>query len=308
MLHMLRRRVTSSAIPLVVVLLGVFLLARMTGDPARLYLPLSATPQMRAAFRHAHGLDQPVLSQLGDYFSGLVHLDFGTSVSTGEPALSMALRAFPATLQLAAVTMLLALLISVALGSWAATRPNSLGDRVATLVSMTTGSTPDFWFAIMGIWIFAVVLGVLPTSGTTGIVSWVLPVATLLLRPVGVLTQVSRGSMVSALSAPYVKLARSKGAGTRRVVLRHALRNAAAPVLTVAGDQAVSLVNGAVVVETIFGWPGIGKLMIDSILGRDFAVLQAAVLVTAVTIFLLNIAIDVVHALLDPRIRSVKAA
>jgi peptide/nickel transport system permease protein len=169
---------------------------------------------------------------------------------------------------------------------------------------MTAASIPDFWFAITGVWIFAVVLGVLPTSGTGGAVAWVLPIATLLIRPLGVLTQVVRGAMVSALSAPYVRLARSKGAGDLRVVTHHALRNAAAPALTVAGDLTVGLVNGAVVVEAIFGWPGIGKLMIDAILQRDFAVLQAAVLLTAVSIFVLNIVIDACYALLDARVRD----
>jgi peptide/nickel transport system permease protein len=197
---------------------------------------------------------------------------------------------------------------AVVVGSLAAYRPNSFADRVASLTSMTAASVPDFWFAIMGVLVFAVTLGWLPTSGTTGAAAWVLPVATLLIRPFGVLVQVVRGAMVTALSAPYVKVARSKGASEKRVIFGHALRNAAAPGLTVAGDLTVGLVNGAVVVETVFGWPGIGKLMIDSILQRDFAVLQAAVLVTAVTIFALNILIDLGYALLDARVRQGVAA
>jgi peptide/nickel transport system permease protein len=221
----------------------------------------------------------------------------------------MALRAFPNTLQLAFVTMLLSVVIAVVLGSWAAYRPNSLADRISSVLSMTAGSVPDFWFAIMGVWVFAVLLSLLPTSGTdNGWLSWVLPVATLTVRPVGVLTQVVRGAMVSALSAPYVRLARSKGATDVRLVTHHALRNAAAPALTVAGDLAVGLINGAVVVETIFGWPGIGKLMIDSITGRDFAVLQACVLLTAISIFVLNILIDLGYALLDARVRETAKA
>jgi peptide/nickel transport system permease protein len=287
------------------VLLGVFLLARMTGDPAALYLPENASEAQKEAFRTANGLDLPIWRQLLDYLGGVVRLDFGTSLRTGEPAAEMALRAFPATLQLALTTMALAVVISIVIGSLAAYRPNSLADRVASFMSMTAASVPDFWLAITGVWIFAVLLGVLPTSGVDdGMLSWVLPIATLLFRPAGVLTQVVRGAMVSALSAPYVRLARSKGADSRQVVTDHALRNAAAPALTVAGDLAVGLVNGAVVVESIFGWPGIGKLMIDSILQRDFAVLQAAVLLTAVTIFALNVVIDLCYALLDARVRD----
>jgi len=302
----LRRRAVSGAIPLLVVLLGVFLLARLTGDPTALYLPESATPAQRAEFAAANGLDQPVWQQLLDYLAGVVQLDLGTSLRTEEPAAEMVLRAFPVTLSLAAVTMILAVLGAIVLGSWAAYRPNSPADRVSSFFTMTAASVPDFWLAVTGVWIFAVVLGVLPTSGMdNGLLSWILPIAVLMIRPLGVLTQVVRGAMVSALSAPYVRLARSKGADSRRVVTHHALRNAAAPALTVAGDLAVSLVNGAVIVETIFGWPGIGKLMIDSILQRDFAVLQAAVLLTAVTIFVLNVAIDIGYALLDARVRDV---
>jgi peptide/nickel transport system permease protein len=303
-LTFLRHRIASSAIPLVVVVLGVFCLARLTGDPANLYLPLSATQEMRAEFAARHGFDQPLLVQFGDYLTQVVRLDFGESLRTAEPAASAVLRAFPATLQLAGATMILAILGAIVVGSWAAYRPNSLADRVASFTSTTAASMPDFWFAIMGVLVFAVALGWLPTSGTVGGTAWVLPVLTLLIRPFGVLVQVVRGAMVTALSAPYIKVARSKGAGELRVVFGHALRNAAPPALTVAGDLTVGLVNGAVVVETIFGWPGIGKLMITSILQRDFAVLQAAVLVTAVTIFALNIVIDACYALLDSRVRQ----
>lgn len=305
MFRFLRRRIYTSLVPLFVVLLGVFFLARLTGDPTSLYLPESATQAQREAFRATNGFDQPVLAQLLDYFKGVVQLDFGQSLRTGEDASAMALRAFPATLQLAFATMFLAILGAVIIGCWAAYRPNSLADRISSLLSMTAASIPDFWFAIMGVYVFAILFGWLPTSGVdNGMLSWILPIATLLIRPLGVLTQVVRGAMVSALSAPYVRLARSKGAGDLRVVTHHALRNAAAPALTVAGDLMVGLVNGAVVVEAIFGWPGIGKLMIDAILQRDFAVLQAAVLLTAVSIFVLNIVIDACYALLDARVRD----
>lgn len=308
MLVYLRKRILSSALPLIVVVMGVFVLARLTGSPANLYLPLNATDQMRADFAARQGLDQPLLVQMVDYFGGVLTLDFGESLRTGESAAAMALRAFPATLQLAVTTMVLAIFLATVVGCWAALKPNGIADRISSFVSMAAASIPDFWLAIVGIWIFAITLGWLPTSGVNGASAWILPIATLLLRPFGVLVQIVRGAMVSALSEPYIKLARSKGASEMRVVTHHALRNAAAPALTVAGDLAVGLVNGAVVVETIFGWPGIGKLMIDSILQRDFAVLQAAVLLTAIAIFILNILIDLGYALLDARVRpTVKA-
>jgi peptide/nickel transport system permease protein len=308
MLTYLRSRVLSSAVPLVLVLLGVFLLSRLTGDPAALYLPETATTEQRQAFAEAQGLNDPLWKQLLGYLWNVLNLNFGTSLQTGESTLTMVLRAFPFTLQLAAVTMLLAVLGAIVLGSWAAFRPNTVADRVSSFLSMTAASVPDFWVAVTGVWVFAVVFKVLPTSGTqAGWLSWVLPIGVLLIRPLGVLTQVVRGGMVAALAAPYVRVARSKGADPLRVVTKHALRNAAAPVLTVAGDLAVGLINGAVVVETIFGWPGIGKLMIDSINQRDFALLQTAVLITALAIFVLNIVIDVCYLLLDARVRD-KAA
>lgn len=303
MLAYLRHRIVSSVLPLVAVILGVFAMARLTGNPVNLYLPEGATVQQRAEFSAKNGFDDPLLVQAGNYFGGILRFDLGESLRTGEGAATMALRAFPATLQLAGVTMLLAIVLGAIVGSWAAFKPNGMADRIASLLSMAAASIPDFWLAIMGVWIFAISLGWLPTSGVGGVSAWILPVTTLLMKPFGVLTQIVRGAMVSALSEPYVKLARSKGASEFRVASRHALRNAAAPALTVAGDLTVSLVNGAVVVETVFGWPGIGKLMIDSITQRDFAVLQAAVLVTAISIFVLNIFIDLCYALLDPRVR-----
>lgn len=298
------RRMRSSALPLLVVVIGVFVLARLTGDPSSLYLPLSATEDMRQAFREKNGLDQPVLVQLWNYLLDVSRFDFGESLITGRPAGEMALEAFPATLQLAAISLFLALFGAVLFGSLAALKPNSIIDRFANLTSLVGASMPDFWFAIVGILFFSINLGWLPTSGQGGILFWLLPVATLTLRPLGVLTQVVRASMSAILSEPYIKLARSKGVSQTRLVLGHALRNVSVAVLTVAGDLAVGLINGAVVVETIFGWPGIGKLMIGAILGRDFATLQAAVMLTAFAIFLLNFLIDLAYWALDPRVRS----
>lgn len=306
MLIFVRKRVVTSLLPLLAVLVGVFVLARLTGDPSALYLPPSATPDQHQRFAAINGFNDPIWQQLGRYIWDAAHLDLGTSLRTGDSAVGMALRAFPATLELASTTMILAVVLSTAIGSTAALKPNGIADRIASLFAMAAASIPDFWLAIVGILIFAIQLHWLPTSGVqAGYLSWVLPVLVLLMRPLGVLTQVVRGSMVAALTEPYAQTARSKGASEQQVIVHHALRNAAAPALTVAGDLAVGLINGAVVVETIFGWPGIGKLMITSILDRDFAVLQAAVLVTAVAIFMLNIVIDIVYALLDPRIRPV---
>jgi peptide/nickel transport system permease protein len=171
------------------------------------------------------------------------------------------------------------------------------------VLSLAGASAPDFWIALIGILVFAVALGWLPTSGTGTPWHWVLPIAVLFVRPFGLLVQVVRGSMIGALSSAYVKTARAKGVRERAVIFVHALRNGMLPVITVAGDQAAGIINGAVIVETVFGFPGVGKLMIDAISHRDFAVIQAAIMVTAVAIFVMNIVIDIAYAVLDPRIR-----
>ncbi len=216
----------------------------------------------------------------------------------------MVLEAFTWTLQLAFITMTLVTLCAILIGSLAAFNVGGVFDRLATFFSLIGASAPDFWIAIVSIVLFAVVLGWVPTSGTGTPLHWVLPVAVLFLRPFGLIVQVVRGSMITALNAPYVKTARAKGVKNKAIVFVHALRNALLPVITVIGDQAASLLNGAVVVETIFGFPGVGKLMIDSILQRDFNVIIAAITVTAVAIFVMNFLIDLAYAALDPRIRT----
>nr|WP_234893850.1 ABC transporter permease [Sinorhizobium medicae] len=281
----------------------VFFLSRLTGDPAYLYLPLDSSEAQRQAFSEAHGFNDPLVVQFGRYLVDLARFDFGDALSRNRPAMEVALEAFPQTLKLAAIAIVLSLCLAVVVGSLAAARPGSLFDKLATTASLAGASAPDFWVAIVAILVFSVGLGLLPTSGTGTALHWIMPIFVLTLRPFGLLVQVVRGTMMSALASPYVKTARAKGVNRSRIVFRHALRNSLLPVITVAGDLAASLVNGAVVVETIFGWPGIGKLMIDAIVRRDFALIQATVLVTAIAIFVLNIAIDLVYARLDPRIR-----
>lgn len=298
------RRGGQSLVALMALLVLVFFLSRLTGNPTDLYMPMDASLEQREAFATKHGFNDPLYVQFGTYLMNIAKFDFGDSIFQGRPAMQAALEAFPVTLRLAVITMALALGFSVLIGSLAAYRPGGLFDRVASLITISSASTPDFWLAIVGLLIFSVMLGWLPTSGTGTFWHWLLPVGVLLVRPLGLLTQVVRMSMISALASPYVKTARAKGAPKRRVVFVHALRNSMLSVITVAGDQAAALINGAVVVETVFGWPGIGNLMINAIKQRDFAVLQACILVTALAIFLMNILIDFAYSRLDPRIRG----
>ena len=297
------RRSIQSLFSLLALVILVFFLARLTGSPADLYLPQDATEEMRQQFDMQHGFDQPLYVQFVQFLVGLLHFDLGESIQFSRPAVDVVLQAFPTTLMLAAVALPIILTVAIVTGSLAAVRPGGLFDRVASILSLIGASTPNFWVAIVGVIIFAVTLGWLPTSGTGTPLHWVLPVAVLALRPTGVLVQVVRSSMVTALGSVYVKTARAKGVGKRTIVFVHALRNALLPVITVASDQLAGIVNGAVIVETVFGFPGIGKLMIDSVLLKDFAVIQAAVLVTALAVFIINIIVDITYALVDPRIR-----
>lgn len=297
------RRASHSVISVIGLLALVFFLTRLTGDPSSLFLPLDSTLEARVAFAKLHGFDQPVYWQFLQYLRDLLSLDFGESVRQNRSAMAVALEAFPQTLKLAFVAMVLSTVLALVVGSLAASRPGGLFDRAVSLVSLSGASAPDFWVAIVSILVFAVAFDLLPTSGTGNYLHWIMPIFVLMLRPFGLLVQVVRGAMLGALASPYIKTARAKGLRRRQIIFGHALRNSLLPVITVAGDLAAGLVNGAVIVETVFGWPGIGKLMIDAIIQRDFAVVQSTILVTATAIFILNICIDIVYAVLDPRIR-----
>lgn len=303
MLGYIGRRAYHSVISVIGLLTLVFFLTRLTGDPSALYLPLDSSLEARQDFARLNGLDQPIYMQFLSYLQNLLSLDFGQSLRQNRSAIEVALEAFPATLQLALIAMTLATGLAVLIGAMAAARPGSVFDRLAGLLSLTGASTPDFWIAIVGILVFSVGFGLLPTSGTGTGWHWIMPITVLMLRPFGLLVQVVRGTMISVLASPYIKTAHAKGMKRRKIIFGHALRNSLLPVITVAGDLTTGLVNGAVVVETIFGWPGIGKLMIDSIIQRDFAVVQSTILVTAIAIFVVNIAIDLLYVALDPRIR-----
>lgn len=304
MLQMLRRRFLESLLSLVFLLVAVFILSRMTGDPSSLYLPETASDAMRAEFARAKGFDLPIWQQFLSYLGDLLRLDFGDSLRQHRPALTVVLGAYPATLKLVLCTIVSAVLTGVLLGCLAALKPGSMLDRLTVGLTVTAASIPDFWLALMGILVFAIKFGWLPTSGMATPSHWILPVIVLMLRPAGSIAQVVRGSMISILSSPYIRAGRGRGVPLGRLVFFHALRNAAIPVITLVGVQTASILNGAVVVETIFAFPGIGRLMIGSILDRDFAVVQAAVVVIALAIFTLNILIDLLYGWVDPRVRA----
>lgn len=303
MMSFIGNRSLASAVSLIGLIILVFFLSRLTGDPTSLYLPLDASLESRENFRQLHGLNDPLIVQFGRYVLDLLRFDFGDSVRKARPALDVVLAAFPWTLMLAAIAMFLVTISAIVVGSLAAFKVGGFFDRLSSILSLIGASAPDFWIAIVAIFFFSVSLGWLPTSGTGTVWHWILPISVLFIRPFGLILQVVRGSMIAALSSAYVKTARAKGVKDRVIIFVHALRNAMLPVITVIGDQAAGMLNGAVVVETIFGFPGVGKLMIDSILQRDFSVVLASIMITATAIFVMNLLIDLAYAALDPRIR-----
>jgi peptide/nickel transport system permease protein len=258
---------------------------------------------MIKAFNHQNGLDQPLFVQFLNFLGNVCRLDFGQSLSQQRPAAVAVLTAMPQTVLIAAVAMALTLVLAIPLGTFAALRPNSPLDRAITFFSVFTSSVPDFWFALVCVLVFSVNLGLVPTSGQGGLASWILPVATLMLHPLGMLTQVVRGAMLDTLNAGFVQNARARGYSWRRLAFRHALRNASLPIITVTGDRATGMVNGAVIVSAVFAWPGIGQVLVDAVYNRDFAVIQAGVFVVGIAVILLNIVVDFVYAVADPRIR-----
>jgi peptide/nickel transport system permease protein len=298
------RRLVFSLFVVVAVSIIVFLTTRVIGDPVRLMMPLQATPEELARARHAFGFDQPLATQFATFVSGALHGDFGMSLWRNQPAMELVVERLPATFQLVAAGTVLAWAIAIPLGTLAATRPGSLLDRSSTTISLLGVSAPNFWIALVLVFIFAGALRWFPTSGYGGLEHTVLPALTLALLAGGRLTQIVRASMIEELAKPYVATARAKGLGHRRVVA-HALRNAAGAISALAAwDLAFMLAGYTVPVEVVFAWPGVGQLAADAILDRDLPVIQAVVLVVSLIVVAVNLLADLVQAALDPRIRA----
>lgn len=304
MMRFVAKRLALSVIVLFIALMAVFFISSMIGDPARLILPPEATEEQYQAMRQQLGLNDPIWEQFGRNVTSWLQGDFGNSLYYAAPALDIVLDRLPATLLLAAATLLVAIPIAIALAVLSARRPGSFLDRTLTTVSLAGVSFADFWVALMLILAFAVTLNWLPTSGYGGPAYFVLPVITLMLRPLGRIAQVSRAALVDEMHKQYPLTARSKGLSDTKILYRHALRNSAIAMATIAGAEAISLLNGAVVVESVFGWPGIGSLFIDSIQQRDLPLIQASVALVAVMVILVNLVVDLLYAVIDPRIRD----
>src|SRR5919201_5165924 len=288
----------------VLVVLGVsivsFFLTFLTGDPAEIMLPPGATGEQIAKFKADWGFDQPIHVQYWRFISRAVQGDFGNSLRHGQPSLPLIWERLPATFQLTVTAVVLAVALAVPLGVLSATHRGGPLDFVAMRVALVGQSVPNFWLAIMMILLLAVSWGLLPTSGRGGWEHVVMPASAIAINLMALLTRLVRSSMLEVLSEDYVRTARAKGLRELAVLSRHGLRNALIPLVTVVGLQFGYILGGAVVIETVFTWPGVGLFTIQAILNRDYPVVQASVFVLATAVVLINLTMDVLYVWLDP--------
>jgi ABC-type dipeptide/oligopeptide/nickel transport system permease component len=286
------------------VLLLTFLLVHLVpGDPVEVMLGESATSADRSALRAELSLDRPLPLQFVDYLGKLVQGDFGVSIHSHAPISGLLAERIPATARLALLSLAIALAIGLPLGIVAALQHRRWPDRAATLSALTLSAMPHFWLGPLLMLVFALWLGWLPVSGMDNGASIVLPALTLASGLAAILTRMTRASLLEVLNEDFVRTARAKGLPEHAVILRHALKAALLPVVTVIGLQLGSLLAGAVITETVFGWEGVGRLLVESIEKRDYPVTQACVLVIALTYVLVNLLTDLVYSRLDPRVR-----
>lgn len=300
--------VGSRLIQAVFVLLGttvvVFLLINLAGgDIALSLLPDTATAATVAEFQRKLGLDQPPIIQYLRWLGGVVRGDFGTSFLTNTSAMGMVLERLPATVQLATASLVLALVVSLPLGILAAIKRGSIWDRASMALALAGQSIANFWLALMLILVFAVFLRILPVSGRDSSLSLVLPALALATGPMAQFSRLIRSGMLEVLEEDYVRTARAKGLADRVVINHHALRNALLPFITIVGLEFGTLLNGSVVIETVFAWPGIGYLLVRSLTARDLPVIEAGVLLVAIIYVGLNLIVDVLYTVIDPRVR-----
>jgi len=300
----LLRRLWQSAVTLVGVSILVFIILRVIpGDPAKMLLPEGAPQSAVEELNRQLGLREPIWVQYGIFLRSVVRGDFGQSFQYRSPALRIVIERVPATLQLALCAMGLTVFIGVSLGVLAAVRQGSLWDYGGTVLAVLGQSLPNFWLGIMMVLLFGVTLRWLPTSGFQSALSLVLPSITLAAFPTALVARLTRSSLLEILGQDYIRTGRAKGLGESRVVLRHALRNATIPLATVLGLQIGTLLGGAVITESIFAWPGMGKLVVDAIFFRDFPVVQTILILSATIFVLINLLVDLLYTVLDPRIR-----
>lgn len=308
----LARRLVYSAVVLLGVIVVVFALVQLVpGDPVRLALGTRYTEGAYNALREASGLDRPVIVQFFSYLGNALTGDLGVSFRTGDPVTVMLLDRLPATISLAVVGLLIALIIAIPAGIWSALREGKISDMIIRVTSQFGVSVPDFWMGLLLILLLSSTLGLLPSSGYVPITEdfggWarrvIMPALTIGTVSAAILTRFIRSAVLEVMAMPYVRTARSKGLAPSIVLRRHILRNALVPVLTIIGIQFATILGGVIVVEVVFAWPGLGRLVYDAVSARDYTVIQGSVLLIAAIFLLINLLVDVLYAVVDPRIR-----
>jgi ABC-type dipeptide/oligopeptide/nickel transport system permease component len=304
MLHHLFKRFLLTLPALWLVLTLVFLMIHIVpGDPVEQMLGEGAAPGAAAQLRHSLGLDQPLGKQYGHYLFGLVRGDLGQSFKFQAPVRQIIFERYPATLQLAVLALVVCATIAIPAGVLAAHRRGQTSDRLVGVFTLFGLAIPNFALGPLLILLFSIEIGVLPVSGRNGIGSYVLPAATLGAALAAILTRMVRGAMLEELSADYIRTARAKGLSTAAVLFKHGLRNALIPIITILGLQFGTLLAGTIVTETIFSWPGIGRLTVQAISARDYPLLQGCILVISLSYVLVNLLTDAIYSVVDPRVR-----
>jgi peptide/nickel transport system permease protein len=282
----------------------IFLLIRLApGDPALVMLGPTATADQLAALRSRLGLDEPLIAQYLIFLRDLVHFEFGTSIRMGKPAMTVVLERLPATLELTAWATFISVLLGVPLGTLAGRRPGGWVDKLISSAALVGKSLPGFWLGVILILVFSRQLRWLPSFGSGTSAHMVLPVIAVTLPFLAIVIRLTRSTVVDTLREPFVRTAYAKGLTETQVLAAHVVRNSMLPVVTITGLQLTTLVGGAVITETVFSWPGIGSLLVDSVSARDYSVVQAISVVVAILVVLINAIVDLLYARLDPRIR-----
>ncbi|MDQ6942519.1 MAG: ABC transporter permease [Candidatus Eremiobacteraeota bacterium] len=299
----LGRRAIGALWALIGVAIVVFLILHITGDPAAVMMPPESTRAEIDAFRHAQGFDRPLILQFASFAASAIHGDMGLSLRHQEPAMGLALQRLPATIVLAGCAFLIVALIGVPAGVLSALRPRTWIDYTARVIALIGQSAPTYWIGLMLILLFAVRLGWVPASGIGDWRNLVLPAATLGFFSTAKIMRLTRSAMLEVLDADFMRTARAKGLTAVRVSLGHGLRNAWLPIVTQLGVELGTLLSGAIITETVFAWPGVGRLAVQAVFERDFPVVESVVLLTATIFVVLNLVVDLLYAVLDPRIR-----
>jgi peptide/nickel transport system permease protein len=299
----LASRLAQTALVLFLSLTAVFAMTRLAGDPVLLFMPMDIQSKDVNEFRQRLGFNDPVPVQYARFIAGAARGDFGESLRYRRDAMGLVLERLPATLLLAGTSLLLTLAVAVPLGVLGAMRRDGLLDHVGTIATVLGQATPGFWLGLMFIYLFSVQLRWLPTGGIGGVAHLVMPSVVLAAFYSARIARLTRSAVLDVLGEEYVLTARAKGLGEVRVIGKHTLRNSAIPIVTLAGLEAGQLLGGAVITETIFAWPGLGRLTVQALLNRDFPVVFAAVFFISLMYTLINLAVDLLYAWLDPRVR-----